>query len=287
MKHQPALALPAIAFASRCDRGLVRAENQDSVLCAPTPLGEILIVADGIGGYAGGAVASRLAVETIQASFAAQPATAEPGRAIQQAAYAANAAILAAARAPGSPYGSMGSTVVLALLPRSAAPAAESAVQAAPMTAWFGHIGDSRAYLFHRGQLGRLTRDHSSVQSLVNRNLITPQQALTHPDAHVLTRSLGHQPHVEIDVDSISLESGDTLMLCSDGLWGFVPEPSIGAVLANPALSADSAAQALLALALGAGGHDNIGIQLARIAVALAAKRKPSPFAKIRALLHL
>jgi serine/threonine protein phosphatase PrpC len=131
--------------------------------------------------------------------------------------------------------------------------------------AWIGHIGDSRAYLIRAGRLHRLTTDHSAVQALLNRNLITPEEAKNHPDSSVLTRSLGHQPEVEIDIEQHPLAIGDTLLLCSDGLWGFVSEQDIQRAADVPGQTLETVAHSLLALALAAGGHDNIGIEMARL----------------------
>jgi protein phosphatase len=255
MKAVSTPSQPVVAFAEECHRGLVREENQDAVRHARIALGHLLIVADGIGGYKGGATASRMVVEGFHRHLAALPRDYPPERAIQEASVRTNAAIVAAAGAPNSPYSRMGSTVVLALLQQDAA----------GTHAWIGHIGDSRAYRVRDGRLVRLTNDHSAVQALLNRNLITPEEALHHPDASVLTRSLGHKAEVQIDIDPVDLEAGETLLLCSDGLWGYVAEQEIERVAADPALSVERTARRLLELALAAGGHDNIGIELARL----------------------
>lgn len=257
----------AISFAEKCDRGIVREENQDSVRRITTPLGELLIVADGLGGYQGGAVASRIAVDSIAAYFAGLPADYLPALAIRESIIRANIEILTAASAPGSPYSHMGSTVVMALLQPICANQERNALSPnAVLKAWIGHVGDSRAYHVHYRRLYRITRDHSAVQAMLDRNLITPEQALNHPDSSVLTRSLGHEVEVDADIDSVQLESGDALILCSDGLWGYVDERAIEAVAANPALDVETASAALLELALTAGGHDNVGIEIVRVA---------------------
>ncbi len=111
-------------------------------------------------------------------------------------------------------------------------------------------MGDSRAYHVHDRRLFRITRDHSAVQAMLDRNLITPEQAINHPDSSVLTRSLGHDAEVDADIDSVQLEPGDSLFLCSDGLWGYVDERAIEAVAANAALDVETASAALLELAL-------------------------------------
>jgi serine/threonine protein phosphatase PrpC len=149
----------------------------------------------------------------------------------------------------------MGSTVVVAVVQQ----------RAEGICAWIGHIGDSRAYLIRAGRLYRFTIDHSAVQALLSRNLITPEEAENHPDSSVLTRSLGHQPEVEIDIEQHPLAIGDTLLLCSDGLWGFVSELDIQRAVNVPGQTLETAAHGLLELALAAGGKDNVGIEMARV----------------------
>lgn len=266
MNEVPIPGQPVIAIAEECHRGKVREENQDNIRHARIAMGELLIVADGIGGYLGGATASRLAVESFHDYMASLPADYPPEQAIKEASARANASILSESNTPDSNFRRMGSTVVLALIAQDA-----NGIQA-----WIGHIGDSRAYLARAGQLIRLTNDHSAVQALLNRNLITPQEALNHPDASVLTRSLGHQSEVEIDIEPFPLQDGDSLLLCSDGLWGYVPEPEVRVVAANPELTVANAARTLLELALAAGGHDNIGIELARLTLPPSLPRIPS-----------
>jgi protein phosphatase len=214
-----------------------------------------MIVADGAGESTGGSVASRMVVEHFYAHLAALPRDYAAENAIREAAARANASILAANRAPGSPYQRLGSTVVVALLQQSG-----------DLTnAWIGHIGDSRAYLARAGRLHCLTIDHSVVQDLLDRRLITPEEAEHHPEASMLARSLGYQSKVEIDIEQVALGVGDTLLLCSDGLWGFVPEYEIAAALDVPDRTLQAAAHNLLELALATGGHDNIGIEMARL----------------------
>jgi protein phosphatase len=255
MSEIPVSGHPVILFAEECDRGVLREENQDSVLHVRIALGDLMMVADGIGGYAGGATASRLVVENFYAHLSALPEDYPVDNAIRGAAARANAQIMAEANAPGSPFPHMGSTVVLAVVQQ----------RAAGICAWIGHVGDSRAYLVRAGRLTRITTDHSAMQVMLSRNLITPEEARNHPDASVLTRSLGQQPEVEIDIEQLPLAFGDTLMLCSDGLWGFVSELDIQQVVNAPGLTLTSSAHGLLELALTAGGNDNIGIAMSRV----------------------
>jgi serine/threonine protein phosphatase PrpC len=253
MSTIPVSGQPVILFAEECDRGTTHEENHDSVLHVHIALGDLLIVADGTGGYTGGATASRMAVEYFYLHLAALPRDYPANSALREAVERVNAKIVAAASAPGSPYPHMGSTVVVALLQEDAAGA----------HAWVGHVGDSRAYLLRAGRLYRLTTDHTAVEALLDRNLITPEEVRNHPDAAVLTRILGQAPKVEIDLERHPLAIGDTLLLCSDGLWRFVPEKEIEAVAAG--LTIESSAHDLLELALVAGGRGNIGIEMARL----------------------
>jgi protein phosphatase len=128
---------------------------------------------------------------------------------------------------------------------------------------WIGHVGDCRAYLLRAGRLNRLTSDHSAVQSLLDRRLITPEEAYHHPDTTVLTRALGVGSQVAIDIEGHAFAIGDTLLLCSDGLWDTVPEKTIETTAAGPTIEA--AAHSLLMRALEAGGRDNISIEMARL----------------------
>lgn len=255
MREKPVTGHPVIQFAEVCDRGVLREENQDSVLHVHIALGDLMLIADGIGGYAGGATASRLVVENFYAYLSALPADYPVDNAIRGAAARANAQILEMANAPGSPFQHMGSTVVVAVVQQ----------RADGINAWIGHVGDSRAYLVRAGRIHRLTTDHSAVQALLNRRLISPEEAENHPDASVLTRSLGNEPEVEIDIEQHPLAFGDTLLLCSDGLWGFVSETDIERMADAPGLTLESSAQSLLKLALTAGGKDNISIEMARV----------------------
>jgi len=249
----------AINIASQCDRGKAREENQDTVHHISARLGDLLVVAEGIGMYAGGGQASRMAVDTISSSVVGMPAFFPPEIAVEEAVYHANAAILEAAVEPDCPDSRMGTTVVVALL-RTDADHAH-----APVQAIIAHVGDSRAYLVHDQKLTLLTRDHTAEQDLPHNNEITPQEVETHPDKSLLTRYLGLELKVRVEMREVPLEVGDTLLLCSDGLWGYVSEVEIERAAVNPDLTPEAASRALLDLALAAGGHDNIGIEMVRL----------------------
>jgi len=255
MNEVPARGRLTVTFGEVCDRGKVREENQDHVRNASIPLGELFIVADGIGGYQGGATASRMVVDGFHSQLAIKPPNYPPEQALQEACTYTNASIHNAANAGDSSTQRMGSTVVLALLQ----------LDGNGPVAWVGHVGDSRAYLIRNGRMQKITSDHSAVQALISRNLITEEEARNHPDASVLTRSLGHRPEVEIEIDRVPLQVGDALLLCSDGLWGYVADADIAAVATDASLSVKTIADTLLSQALAAGGLDNIGIEYIRI----------------------
>jgi serine/threonine protein phosphatase PrpC len=248
---------PAILFAEECDRGIQNEENQGAVLHLRIAMGELLIVADGIGGGAEGALASRLVAEHFYVHMAALPYDYPADKAIREAAALANEKILAAAKAPDSPKAKMGSTVVVALV----------RLRNGEISASIGNIGNSRAYLLRSERLYRLTIDHSGAQSMLDRSLISPEDAQHHPAASIATRSLGNQPKVEIDIEQHPLAIGDTLLLCSYGVWGALPEKEIEAAAAGTALGA--AAHELREKALAADGRNNIAIEMARLMVPL------------------
>lgn len=128
-----------------------------------------------------------------------------------------------------------------------------------------GHIGDSRAYIFRDGNLEQLTLDHSGATLLVSAGIITPEEARHHPESHSLYRFLGiNAVELTVDVHHEKLQSGDIVLLCSDGLWGMVPDPLIRDLL-HQASDVEEAAAALLAHANSAGGEDNISVAIAKV----------------------
>src|SRR5581483_6760956 len=131
-------------------------------------------------------------------------------------------------------------------------------------TVLIGHIGDSRAYLFHDGELHQLTRDHNLVQSLVALGRLTPEQAARHPFRHMLTRALGAGAHsVQGDFQRATLAGNDQLLLCTDGLTDMVDNTTIASILGSAA-TANDACQQLIQHALDKGGKDNVTVALAR-----------------------
>lgn len=241
-----------LAWALRSDPGQVRPHNEDFA-AAFVPEGRdqgwdrgpLFVVADGLGGHAAGEVASRLAVEATLASWR-QGAPGAPNQALRAAARAANVAVYDAALERGRR--GMGTTL--------------TALTLAGREAHVAHVGDSRAYLVRRGQCHQLTADHSRVGELLRMRLITPEQAATHPARSMLTRSLGAEGMVQIDLVRQVLEPGDGFVLCSDGLWDSVARAEIaeavGAIGTDAVASVAEAAHALVELALERKAPDNI-----------------------------
>lgn len=236
-------------FAGLTDRGRMRARNEDAVLLRPAR--GLFAVADGMGGHAGGDVASRIAVDVLdERTLASGP---EPGAGdVAAAIRAAHDAILRAARAePG--LDGMGTTLTALQLGPG------------PDTCVIGHIGDSRAYRMRAGVLSQLTRDQTWVQDQVDRGALTPEQARTHPRAAILTHALGIEvSDLEIQILEPVCETGDLFLLCSDGLIAGLTDEEIRGYLAAPP-SLDDAARALVDAANAAGGPDNITVALVRI----------------------
>jgi serine/threonine protein phosphatase PrpC len=233
---------PLFEVAVRCHTGMVRDENQDRAGVYTTTLGALFVVADGVGGLAAGAMAAEMAVEGYGRILGSVNRRMEPAVALQKATQEVNRAISDKYQTTQQ---SMGSTVALVLL--------------SGQIAHVGHVGDSRVYLIRNGMLSRLTVDHSIVQKMVDRGIISDAQSRSHPDASVLTRSLGKKD-VELEISEVTVARGDGLLLCSDGLWGYLQEDAIKTVACSSSLSPEEISDGLLSLALQAGGADNISV---------------------------
>jgi serine/threonine protein phosphatase PrpC len=222
--------------AFRTDTGRQRSENEDSLFVrAP-----IFVVADGMGGAQAGEVASKAAADAFDRDLPEGP----PERFLRETIEEANRRIHELARADPSKAG-MGTTITAAIVD----PQAEEV--------GIGHVGDSRAYRLRRGKLERLTRDHSLVEEMRRKGQITDAQAEDHPQRSIITRALGPEPDVEVDLQTVAAAPGDLFLLCSDGLTTMVSEDRIAAVLST-AGSMREAVRTLVDEANGAGGRDNI-----------------------------
>jgi protein phosphatase len=223
------------------DLGRQRQGNEDN-LFVQVPL---FVVADGMGGAQAGEVASEMAVR----SFGSGLPDGSPAEGLVRVVEDANRAIHDRSRSDAKTAG-MGTTVTAAYV-------GESEVTIA-------HVGDSRAYVLRDGDLIRLTKDHSLVGELVARGKLTEEQAEMHPQRSVITRALGSEPDVEVDVHVYQARAGDLFMLNSDGLTSMVPEARVKPIIAG-AGSLEQAGRELIAAANEAGGRDNITVILFRL----------------------
>jgi protein phosphatase len=216
------------------DVGRVRDHNEDGFLVDDT-LG-LVAVADGMGGHNAGEVASAAALDALRIAFGA-------GATIDSAVTVANEIVYEQSVADRSLRG-MGTTLTAGALGIDG-------------TLTLGHVGDSRAYLVRDGRIDRVTTDHSLVDELIRAGELTEEEAERHPRRSQITRAIGLEPSVEVDVESVELRDGDRLLLCSDGLTTMVREPEILA-LVDDEPDPEQAAVRLVEAANAAGGADNI-----------------------------
>ncbi len=234
-------------YACKTDIGR-RAHNEDYLYVPASDCTYPLVaVSDGMGGHAAGAVASKLIIDEMAEEFASvrgDDTVSQLKRAIQRV----NLDVYRAAQDVPELRG-MGATLVCAVLSDTHYIAA--------------NVGDSRLYHFDGGALACVTVDHSYVQMLVNEGSITPEEARTHPQRNLITRAMGIGLRTDIDIFDRTWQSGDILLLCSDGLHGSVEDGDIQAILSQ-AIPLGEMCELLVALALKNGGTDNISVVLAR-----------------------
>ncbi|MCT2149899.1 Stp1/IreP family PP2C-type Ser/Thr phosphatase [Dermabacter vaginalis] len=246
----------ALRYAAKTDVGLVRSNNQDSGYAGS----HLLVVADGMGGHAGGDVASSVAVGTLAELETDAPGT-DIVAALEGAVLDANDAILRRAREEPQLAG-LGTTV--------------TALLRAGNKFALVHIGDSRAYLVRNGQCTQVTKDHTFVQRLIDEGRLTPEEAERHPQRSMIMRVLGDvDADPELDLSLKPAVPGDRWMLCSDGLSGLVSFETISDVLATVE-DPEACAEHLVELALKAGGPDNITCVIADV-IDLDTLRKGDP----------
>ena len=220
-------------YGSRTEIGNVREHNEDSLTVLPP----LFAVADGMGGHEAGEVASEITINTLN-DLAPQSADAE---ALARAVVAANLNVI---KAPSQGVGreGMGTTITAAILEKERLVIAQ--------------VGDSRAYLLHNGSLQQLTRDHSLMADMIEAGQLTEAEARVHPNRSVITRAIGSDPHMQPDLYELNVETGDRLLLCSDGICGMIEDHEIASIM-RQAPSAQSCADQLVEAALAAGGFDN------------------------------
>jgi len=228
-----------IRFTGLSDVGLVRSANQDAYYIDPE--GRFFIIADGMGGHAGGEEASRIATEVIQAYLVERWNSVTPTPTLLECAFLqANQAIMQDQQKHPQ-RSDMGTTAV--------------AVIFREQQAYCCHVGDSRLYRL-RSSLQQITEDHTWVAKALKIGELTPESARTHPYRHILLQCLGREDLHEIDVQALDVQPGDRLLLCSDGLTEELSDSLIASHLQSPDI--DTAVFALVEVALANGGHDNI-----------------------------
>jgi protein phosphatase len=246
----------SVGFALSTHPGQLRPHNEDAL--GADPASGLFVLADGLGGYNAGEIASTMAVSTLLSQLPAVHQRArvdgqafDPRQVLRDALISMNVAISRAAM-NSSAYEGMATTIVLCwLLGR---------------TLWVAHAGDSRLYRLRGGELEQLTRDHSFSQELLDAGMVTEEEARHLPSKNLVTRALGASPEVEPEINDFNVRAGDLLLLCSDGLTEMVSDRDIETQLETAGDDIESAAARLVDLANEAGGRDNISVLLVRIA---------------------
>lgn len=240
-------------FYSQTDTGRIRSNNEDAVAvderCA------VAVLADGMGGYAAGEVASNMACDFIKSEMvrwlqeaAALASDADVKRAMDICVDNANQAIFSAANSNPT-YAGMGTTLVVAVF-RSG-------------RMLMGHIGDSRGYRFRQGVLKQITKDHSLLQEQIDAGVLTPEQAQYAVNKNLVTRALGVEDMVVLETHQHDVLPGDVFLMCSDGLSDMLRDSQIAEIMAAHSRLSDIG-QALVMAANDAGGRDNIAVVLVR-----------------------
>lgn len=230
-----------ISFGSRTDIGYVRDHNEDSLIIIPP----LFAVADGMGGHEAGEIASEITVNTL-AELAPSHLDAEG---LTAAVEAANYNVMKAPR-QGIGRDGMGTTLTAAMLEGERLLIAQ--------------VGDSRAYLLHKGHLQQITRDHSLMADLIEAGQITPEEARVHPNRSVITRAIGFDIHMRPDIYELNVDAGDRILLCSDGLSSMISNNAIESIMRRQS-DAQHCADELVTAALENGGADNVTVVVADV----------------------
>lgn len=229
------------------DIGLLRNENQDTRAHGASGGWELFIVADGMGGEAGGRFASELAAATLIEALAFVDRPHMEAEFLESSIKEANRRIYSKGKAGDPEYKKMGTTIVTMLIDDT--------------KVFVAHVGDSRAYLYRNGKLNQVTKDHSLVQQMVDGGIITREEAMYHPNSNIITRSLGSSSDVMVDILEMQALNADVFLLCTDGLSGLVLFDEIEQVLATDD-TLEAKTELLVKKAKDAGGKDNITVQL-------------------------
>ncbi len=243
-------------FSTKTDPGRARENNEDSV--AFDDVTQVAVLADGMGGYNAGEIASGMATAFIKSEMSRwlseagkQAKTKEIRRALEICVDNANRSIFNAANS-NSQYQGMGTTLVVAVFQES--------------RLMLGHIGDSRCYRLRSGSFEQITKDHSLLQEQLDAGLLTMEQAATSTYKNLVTRALGVDDTVLLELNEYEVEPGDLYVLCSDGLSDMVDDVEIASIVERD-LTLEQKADELIAVANGHGGRDNISVLLAQVGV--------------------
>lgn len=247
----------ALEVATCTHPGMVRSHNEDSI--AADPEAGLAVLADGMGGYNAGEVASGIAVEYIRTEMKKQLVGKKPEeldtplaeKLIADHAAQANSAIFQSAQSQPQ-YSGMGTTLVVALWH-------DNQVSV-------GHVGDSRLYRLRGGKLEQVTRDHSLLQEQIDSGMITKEQARHSQNKNLVTRAVGIDPDVDTEVHTHLVQVGDIYLMCSDGLNDMVTDEDIETTLSSLAANLPLAAQQLVQQACDNGGRDNVSVILVKVA---------------------
>ena len=244
-------------YSAKTDTGRARDNNEDSVSFDPQT--QTVVLADGMGGYNAGEIASGMATAFIKSELSRWLTEAGPGakpkevrRAMEICVDNANLSIYNAANT-NAQYAGMGTTLVVGVFFEG--------------VFLLGHIGDSRCYRMRDGVLAQITRDHSLLQEQIDAGLVTPEQALHSNIKNLVTRALGVEPTVLLEVNEYTVEAGDIYLMCSDGLSDMVDDASIARIVASKD-ALEHKAVALVDLANENGGRDNISVLMVEVAKA-------------------
>ncbi|MDH5739391.1 MAG: Stp1/IreP family PP2C-type Ser/Thr phosphatase [Nitrospira sp.] len=235
----------------RSEIGHVRTVNQDAFTVIEDH--GIWAVADGMGGHIGGDIAAQTAIRTVEAQAALSSAAlwdghTPPTDVLTELINRAHEAIVDRVRSQSKLKG-MGTTIVLLAIATTQAP-----------VAYLAHVGDSRAYRVRSGTLTPLTRDHSLIEKYLERGILTPQTAKTHPERHVLTRALGISGMATPTIGAFPIQEDDVVLLCSDGLTKMLDDDDIQRVLTQGELDPTLLCNRLVTTALDRGGEDNVTV---------------------------
>ncbi|MFT3932653.1 MAG: Stp1/IreP family PP2C-type Ser/Thr phosphatase [Chitinophagaceae bacterium] len=235
------------------DLGNIRTNNEDAGLFVrmaddAMEKGCLLMVADGMGGHQAGEVASKMATEIVSREYFKNDGNSNIEKQLSKVFTLANKNIFDAAAANPAQRG-MGTTC--------------TALVVNNQHLYYAHVGDSRAYILKQNTISRITQDHTYVQELVNKGEITAAEAEEHPQRNILTNAMGTKPQVRVDAGKAAMlfEDNDRLLLCSDGLYDYLNDDELAAILSNTSLQ-EAAAQ-MVEEAKKRGGHDNITVVLA------------------------